>query len=181
MLWDHERAFAYVWSGGTISNLPTHAWIHYTPVTKALKPNFTYSLQLRCFFFLDVLLFWITITQHVFDKAWKGNSRNHIIHINMSQSTQWCATKLFPCLWGNTATVTSKLRYLSRPLGGRGPLLWVAPQGAAGRGGRVMPWFQTSGLVNMPQTVVKDDNENGGGGGWVCQSALHIESIYQYA
>lgn len=33
-----------------------------------------------------------------------------------------------------------------------------------------------SGLVNMPQTVVKDDNGNAG-----CKSAQHNESIFQNA
>lgn len=105
--------------------------------------------------------------------SWKGNSGNHLIRMNVSQSTQWCATKLFSAIEG---TVKSKLHYSSWPLGGRGPLLWVAPQALQGEERNLMPWFQMSGLVNMPQTVVKDDNENGG-----CQSAQHNESIFQYA
>lgn len=105
------------------------------------------------------------MTQHVFDKAEnKGTPENHIIHMNMSQSTQWCATVPFSSQWGKPCTVTSTLHRLHWPLGGRGPLLWAPPRAVReeGEGGKkLMPWFQMSGLVNMPRTVVKDGNENG--------------------
>ena len=87
--------------------------------------------------------------------------------MNMSQSTRWRATVPFSSHWGRPCTVTSTLHRSHWPLGGRGPLLWAPPWAVQEEGERrkkktkLMPRFQMSGLVNTPQTVVKDGNENG--------------------
>lgn len=173
MLWHHEREFAYAWSACTISNLSNTCMdsLHtgdLSPQTQfhilcAIKVLF-WGQGLLCYFGLPLLSMCLMKLKRQLRIWYHSYDSKHSVMCNQA----------LPCPWGNRVPV--KLPSLSWPLGGGGPLLWVASQALQGGEGNLTPWFQMSGLVNMPQTVVKDDNENAG-----CQSAQHNESIFQNA
>lgn len=152
--------------GCTISNLANTRVdsLHTSDLSPQTQFHILFAIKVPFFFFFFCYfgLPWLSMCLIKLKK--KGTPENHIIHMNMSQSTQWCATVPFSSQWGKPCTVTSTLHRLHWPLGGRGPLLWAPPRAVReeGEGGKkLMPWFQMSGLVNMPRTVVKDGNENG--------------------
>lgn len=181
MLWDHEREFAYAWSGCTISNLSDTCMdsLHTGDLSPQTQFRTLCAIKVPFWGAGAVVLFWITMTQHVFDEAEKATP-DLVSFIWFKAPSDVRPSFPLPLREQSevnaTLTVKSMLQSLSWPRGGGGPLLWVASQALQGGEGNLMPWFPMSGLVNMPQTVVKDDNENAG-----CQSAQHNESIFQNA